>query len=66
VTSRHPFIRPGQVTPGRPAPDICMQCGAPEAAHAAGPYETGAQARAVVVAVAAFAAVASYSHIYDL
>jgi hypothetical protein len=29
----HRFIRPGQVAPDRPAPDACMQCGQPEAAH---------------------------------
>jgi hypothetical protein len=31
--SGHAFIRPGQVAPDRPAPDRCMQCGEPEAAH---------------------------------
>ena len=27
----HQFTRPGQVAPGRPAPDACMVCGQPEA-----------------------------------
>jgi hypothetical protein len=30
--SNHPYIWPGQVAPGRRAPD-CVQCGEPEAAH---------------------------------
>lgn len=29
----HPFVRPGQVAPDLPAPDNCVQCGKPEAAH---------------------------------
>jgi hypothetical protein len=32
--SGHEFTRPGQVAPGRPAPDACMQCGQPVAEHA--------------------------------
>ena len=45
--SGHQFTRPGQVAPDLPAPDACMVCGQPEAAHnpAAGPFETEAQAR---------------------
>jgi hypothetical protein len=45
----HQFTRPGQVAPDRPAPDACMICGQPEAAHAspaAGPFETERQASA--------------------
>jgi hypothetical protein len=30
----HRFVRPGQVAPDRPAPDACMHCGEPFAAHA--------------------------------
>jgi hypothetical protein len=33
-TLEHAFIRPGQVTPDRPAPDTCMECGDPLAVHA--------------------------------
>ena len=29
----HPFVGPGQVAPNLPAPDNCMVCGQPEAAH---------------------------------
>ena len=29
----HAFVRPGQVTSGRPARDTCMQCGRSEAQH---------------------------------
>ncbi len=32
-TPSHEFIRPGQVAPECPAPDACMLCGQPEAAH---------------------------------
>jgi hypothetical protein len=35
----HAFVRPGQVAPGRPAPDKCMTCGQPAAAH--GPLRYG-------------------------
>lgn len=45
--SNHPFIRPGQVAPDRPARDACMQCGQPEAVHNMrefGPFETEHQA----------------------
>jgi hypothetical protein len=48
ISLDHPFTRPGQVAPDRPLRDRCMQCGQPEAAHAApvaGPFETEAQAR---------------------
>jgi hypothetical protein len=31
----HTFIRPGQVGPGRPAPDACVECGQPEVGHPA-------------------------------
>ena len=31
----HPFVRPGQVAPDRPAPDRCMDCGQAESAHPA-------------------------------
>ena len=31
--SGHQFVRPGQVAPDRPAPDNCVVCGLPEAAH---------------------------------
>lgn len=31
--SDHPFVRPGQVAPDRPAPDACMVRAQPEAAH---------------------------------
>jgi hypothetical protein len=34
AAASHPFIRPGQVAPDRPAPDACMQCGEPFAEHA--------------------------------
>jgi hypothetical protein len=34
--SGHSFVRPGQVAPDRPAPDACMQCAGPEAAHGPG------------------------------
>jgi hypothetical protein len=30
----HVFIRPGQIAPGRPARDACMQCGEPLTVHA--------------------------------
>ena len=33
----HPYVRPGQVTPDRPAPDQCMVCGEPGASHALPP-----------------------------
>lgn len=33
--NRHPFTRPGQVSPDLPAPDNCVVCGGPEAAHLA-------------------------------
>src|SRR5258708_10124585 len=33
ATPAHPFIRPGQVRAELPAPDQCMKCGQPEAAH---------------------------------
>jgi hypothetical protein len=29
----HAFVRPGQVAPDRPAPDRCIACAEPEAAH---------------------------------
>jgi hypothetical protein len=29
----HVFVRPGQIDPGHPAPDACVFCGQPEAAH---------------------------------
>jgi hypothetical protein len=32
--AEHAFARPGQVSPERPAPDRCMTCGQPAAAHA--------------------------------
>jgi hypothetical protein len=32
----HPFVRPGQVAPDCPAPDQCVSCGQPEAAHCGG------------------------------
>ncbi len=47
--SGHQFTRPGQVEPGRPAPDACMVCGQPETAHRpapAGPFDTEREARA--------------------
>jgi hypothetical protein len=37
----HPFVRPGQVAAHLPAPDNCMRCGQPEAAHAAQPRLDG-------------------------
>ena len=37
----HPFARPGQVAPDRPAPDACMVCGQPEAAHPAAEDDAG-------------------------
>ena len=47
ISQDHQLIRPGQVAPGRPPRDKCMQCGEPEAAYpstAAGPFETERQA----------------------
>jgi hypothetical protein len=52
----HPFARPGQVAPDRPAPDACMRCGFPAADHdgplpapgrdpLSGPFETERDAR---------------------
>ena len=29
----HPFVGPGEVAPGRPAPDACLACGRTGAAH---------------------------------
>ena len=46
--SGHPFVRPGQVAPHLPAPDACVRCGQPEAAHG-----TGAELRARRTAAAA-------------
>ena len=37
------FVRPGQVAPDRPAPDVCMRC-RPESGHHTGPFETERQA----------------------
>jgi len=44
--SAHAFVRPGQVAPDLPAPDACVRCGLPAAAHgpgAEGPFETERQ-----------------------
>ena len=33
TTPDHPFVSPGQVAPHLPAPDNCVRCGQPRAAH---------------------------------
>ncbi len=30
IAQDHPFVRPGQVAPGRAVPDACVKCGQPE------------------------------------
>lgn len=55
--SEHAFIRPGQVAPDLPAPDNCVRCGQPEAAHpSAGPFDTEGQARDLPAVRAVYAA----------
>ena len=50
----HPFVRPGQVAPGLPAPDNCVRCGKPEAAHSAPPAAELAEAVAARAMLADF------------
>ncbi len=33
MSDTHSYVKPGQVAPGQPAPDACMECGAPRNAN---------------------------------